>query len=102
MSDTKIVDYIDSEGRKRRVMLPKDVPDTEAYKGIRVGIDLSDLYPEPFASTLEEALLERNITLVEDFKRPGILTEVRRAIQNVVKADANKTVDYILKRGIYK
>jgi hypothetical protein len=102
MLEPKIVDYTDDLGKRTKVLLPKDVPLSEAYKGIPMGVDFSEIYPEPFASDLQNALFDRNIITIDDFKRAGIQNEIRKAIQQVIKADANKTVDFILKRGIYK
>lgn len=97
----QIVDYVDENGHVQKVMLPEGVPVSEAHKGIPLALGLGELYPDSFAEKLQEALWKRGMATQEDFQKPGAINEVRRAIQQIVKADANKTVDFILGRGMY-
>jgi len=81
-----------------KVMIPDDVPDSEADKGIPVGIHLSSLltdYPEPFANELQNEMERRGFTKKEDYDKPGAYKQMSDALRRVLKVTANNIVDKI-------
>jgi len=88
------VDYEDERGRKYRVMLPWEVPESEAHKGVPIGppdvVDELGL-PEPFATNLHNQLFNQqlwNINIIR--KRPNILFGV---LQRVLKVDVHRLME---------
>lgn len=94
----KISSYTDTNGHIKKVLLPDDVPDTDARLGIPLGLNLAGLYPEPFASQLEDALIARNLNMPEDFEVDGIHTLVRQAIQQILRIDTHDVIEYVRKQ----
>lgn len=93
-----VMTYTDPEtGKKMKVQVPEGTPLSEAHKGVPVSIDLSDLYPEPFASKLHEALWAMGLITPEDFKVAGVHSLVRQAVQSILRMDANSIVDHVLR-----
>lgn len=87
--DTKIVD---KNGKRYR--LPNHMPDEMADEvGIPLDFSLAGVYPEPFASELEEQLALRGIETERD-----ILTaqksSIRQAIQAVLQLEVKRIQDF--------
>lgn len=93
---TKIVDYIDPETNvKAKVLLPVETPDEFAAEGVLISLSLSELYPEPIASKVQEALWARGLTTWDEvYATPGALNLIRQAVQQVYKVDANDIYNY--------
>lgn len=93
-----VLDYTDPEtGKMTKVQVPEGTPLSEAHKGVPVSVDLSELYPEPFASKLHEALWAHGLITPEDFKVPGVHSLVRQALQDILRMDANSIVDHVVR-----
>lgn len=93
IQDSSKVDYTDSDGIRRRVLLPHGI--TSYDEGIPVSVDVDRLYlhcPVDFRRRLTEELWARDLVEPCDFKRPGAPELVRAAIQAATKAD---TLDII-------
>lgn len=87
------VTYKDPDGRLFKVLLPNDVPDTQAQYGIVVGpAELMDLsLPPEVEVRLNNQLFYRNLfTLAEVRKRPQ---DVIAALQAALKVDYQKVVE---------
>lgn len=98
MGKTKVVTYTDPEtNHKSKMLIPEETPDEYASEGIPVSINLSGLYPEPFASELQEALWQHGLIMTSDVKHPNALTLIRQSIQQVLKIDANTIREHILR-----
>lgn len=93
----KISSFTDKEGRTKKVLLPDNAPDTDAKMGIPLGLSLGELYPEPFATQLEDALIARGLVTSEDFEVAGVATLVRQAIQQILRIDAHTIIDHVRK-----
>lgn len=81
-----------------KVMLPDDVPDTEADKGIPVGIHLSSLgidLPDAILNDLQAELERRGLTRKEDYDKPGAYRIMGEALKRVLKVTANHIVDKV-------
>lgn len=93
IQDSSKVDYTDSNGIRRRVLLPHGITDHE--EGIPVSLDADRLYlhcPVDFRRRLMEELWARDLIEPCDYKRPGAPELVRAAITAATKAD---TLDII-------
>lgn len=86
--DARRVDFVDSDGIKRRVMIP---PGVTAYdEGIPVSLDADRLYLNcslDFRRRLVDELWARGLVEPCDFKRPGAPELTRAAVQAALKAD---------------
>ncbi len=91
----KTVHWYDDDGFTRKSLLPIGAPDEDAPYGIPIGLQLSGLYPEPFATQIEEAIMARGILGVEDIDIPGAATLIRQAIQQVLKIEVNRIRQHI-------
>lgn len=83
------VDYTDSEGRKRRVLLPDDTTLTPD-EGIPVSLDLDALFPDApvdFLTRLHNALWERDLIEAQDYLKPGAPEVYKRALLAVIRLD---------------
>lgn len=94
---TKIVEYEDEQGLPRLAELPADADDDEAPMGVPAGFDVVQLnYPEPFSTKIYEALWEMGFRTKEDFLDKDALTNIRRAVQNILRMEANEIRNTIL------
>jgi len=83
------VDYLDSNGIHRRVLLPND--DADANEGIPLSLPLESLFghmPVSFQARLSSELFERGLVEPSDFFKPGAAELTRGAILSVCKHDA--------------
>jgi hypothetical protein len=80
----KTVDWTDKKGRKFRSLLPDDVPDSEAAKGVLVGPpDITSVLKlkEPLSTDLHNALYESGLFTTKDIKRqPNVLQGVLQRV----------------------
>lgn len=87
-TDIVRVDFEDSDGIKRRVLLPAGV--TEYDEGIPVSVNVDYLYMHcsiDFRRRLVEELWARNLIEPCDYVRPGAPELIRAAIHAATKAD---------------
>lgn len=93
----KPIDTTDTQGRKKRVLIPDDAPPSHADMGIPVSIDLTPLFPDnpAFAEKLQRALWERGLIEPQDFKQGSCEALVRSALQSVLKSDIFDIVRYV-------
>lgn len=97
---TKVVTYINDEGLSRRALLPEDAPNTDAAKGIPLGLDLSALetrfgLPAAFVRRLEAAYEAQGITTIDDLNRPGAYQKAENALRRTLKTLNNEIVDFL-------
>lgn len=87
------VSYTDSDGRKHMALLPAEIPDTEAEKGVPLGPPpLEGLnLPNEIEIRLHNELFHRGIFTPKDalLRR----SEIVSALQAALKVDAGKIVD---------
>lgn len=80
--------YVDPDGRFLAVLLPDDVPDSEAYRGLPIGpppLDALGL-ALPLEVRLSNELFHRRILTEDDARRrPG---EIAEAVRAALKLDA--------------
>lgn len=89
MADAIRVDYVDNDGIRRRVLLPRE--GLEPSEGVPVSVDTSQLYghmPLEFRVRLAEALYARGLVEPQDFFRPGAHEQTRDAVLDVARYDA--------------
>lgn len=81
-----------------RVILPDDVPDSEADKGIPIGVHLAALnidLPEAFLNQLQIEIEKRGMYKKEDYHKPGAYKVVTDALRQMLKVTANSIVDTV-------
>ena len=85
----KPIDYTDSEGRKRRVLIP-DGADIKPEEGILVSLDLDEVFPDApadFLAKLHNELWARGLVEPQDFLKAGAPEEYKRALLAVIRLD---------------
>lgn len=90
----RIVDYIDEDGIKRRVLVPADVDPGE---GIRLSCDIDRLYenaPKDFVIRLVAELWAVGLVTKDDYKTPGAETRIRAALLAAVKHDTMSIINF--------
>lgn len=95
----KRVSWVDSAGRKKMVLLPEGVPESEAEKGILVGPPpLDDLgLPIELEVRLNNELFARELFTVTDvMKRTN---DVHSSIQSALKLDTQKVINVYMGEG---
>lgn len=88
LTESASVDYTDSDGIKRRVMLPVGV--TAYEEGIPLSLDVDRLYgdtPLSFRRRLVEELWARGLIEPCHYTRAGAPELLRAAISSAIKAD---------------
>lgn len=87
------VEQVDSVGRKSKVRIPDDAPDSHAQFGVLIGPpDLSGLeLPQELEVKLNNELYNRNLLTLRDVKaRPQ---EVQYALQATLKVDVTRILN---------
>lgn len=86
------MDWTDSEGRKTRVQIPQDAPDSDASKGIVVGppsVESLSL-PQDIGVRLHNQLYARQLFSMSDVRRRR--RDVLGALMAALKVDAERIV----------
>lgn len=91
-----IVDFLDEDGRWKRVYIPENqlgmVPPEE---GIPVSLDISGLYagvPGEFVTRVSNDLWNVGLIEPKDFLKPGAADKIRAALLSAIRSD---TMDII-------
>lgn len=85
----KPVEFIDQEGRKRRVLVP-DGATTRPEEGIPVSLDLDEVFPDApadFLARLHNELWARGLVEPQDFLKAGAPEAYKRALLSVIRLD---------------
>lgn len=83
------VDYVDSEGIKRRVILPSD-DGANPDEGIPISVPVDSLFeqmPVEFRRALVDALWANGLIEKDDFLRKDAPDKIRASLLSVVKHD---------------
>lgn len=83
------VDYVDSDGIRRRVLLPANAG-ADPTEGIPLSVPVDSLYahmPPSFRKDLIEALWAVGLIEADDYFKPGAVERIRAALLSVVKRD---------------
>lgn len=91
MSETRRVQYTDSDGRRWVTRIPANALDDEAPRGIPVGpppLDELDL-PKDVQTRLHNQLVDRGILTAADIRRAGS-AQIVNALQAALAVDAAK------------
>lgn len=91
----RIVDYIDPDGIKRRVLVANGVDPSE---GIRLSLDFDQLFtdaPKEFRVRLVNELWAVGLVQKSDFDKPGAGERVRAALLAAVKHDTVAIINFV-------
>lgn len=83
----KPVDYTDTDGRKRRVLIPEGGKPEE---GLLVSLDLDEVFPDApadFLTKLHNELWARGLVEPQDYLRAGAPEDFKRALLAIVRLD---------------
>lgn len=81
------VDYVDDEGRKRRVLLPDD-DQLNPTEGIPVSIELDSLFEgasSELLAALHNSLWVQGLIEADDYFKPGAPERYKRAFLSVIR-----------------
>lgn len=84
-----VLEYTDSSGIPRKVLVPEGADPTYAEEGIPYSLDVSTLYPNDpnFSARLTRALWALGLVKPDDFLKPGAPEKVSRALAEARRAD---------------
>lgn len=86
------VDFIDDEGRNRRVLVPEESA-IAPHEGLPVSLELDDIFPDAppdFLTRLHNALWQQGLIEPQDYLKPGAPEIYKRALLSVVRLDFHR------------
>lgn len=94
---SRIVDYLDDDNIKRRVLVPQGVESVPPSEGVPLSLDVDRLYadcPLAFRQRLVAELWAQGLIQKDDFLSPSAAERIRAALLATVKSDTVAIINF--------